>query len=927
MSNKTNKIEDLTEELNSEINTLKSKSSTIESEISSLGTTIENKVDKITGKNLSTNDFTDEDLYNLSDNKYELDTLIGDLFHKDYLRYTNTEIGKSVSVNGNLINNANYTATDFIPLSETKRYRCFTAGAEWQTAQYDKNKNFVSYAGKGGNWSYINNPTTKFIRISMLTSVWDKCQFNEWNPIILKYPTLNPKVPISSTAIDIPTVITVGASKDYTSLRTALESITDTSIYKRYRVEFYGDGTEYDIAGDFTSYTGNGLTIPAYTTLVGIGGKEKCILTADLSDKLEKASTTFSTLCLKTSSNLEGFTVKGINTRNVIHQDFNGGLNEHSYIKNCDFIGTNMGKSHVYAGGLWSGCSYHFDNCTFKNETENQYVFSCHNNVGFVRPGNIYLNDCTFISNPNTNINDYYTFGLGSLNTSNSNGTIISANGINCNCYLNGCAINGKLLLREEDVISYGAGILWKVYGYANSIVKIAISSTDGEDYSNNIQLNSSLSLKADKVENAVSGNFASLNNSGNLVDSGYKPSDFGTYSKPSGGIPKTDLAQSVQDSLGLADTAIQSLSGYATETYVNNHHDSTKEDVANKVTSISSNSTDTQYPTAKCVYDNLTNKQDKITSTNKLSYTLLSDTPTIPTVTVDPEDHVYLIDGNPIAAQYDDDLNDISLTYEKLSNKVTSLSSSSTDTEYPSAKCVYDNLANKQDTLISGTNIKTINNNSLLGSGNISISGGSEPYELIEKVIIGYALTEKKPDDWSTNYIDYFTNTGTLVDPTYTPVPAAGTAPEWQSKTYYSKDTTGSSIDREYSSLGISFQKLFILITNNSLTSGNYILTGGNRPNTLTIFYQYFGIANAASKYSYIRYEALSPNIFEIETQSSLKKNLSSTSTVGKYCSIFDYNNNPLGPYADKINRFSLSVQGGDLPVDTVVYIFGVTN
>ena len=33
--------------------------------------------------------------------------------------------------------------------------------------------------------------------------------------------------------------------------------------------------------------------------------------------------------------------------------------------------------------------------------------------------------------------------------------------------------------------------------------------------------------------------------------------------------------------------------------------------------------------------------------------------------------------------------------------------------------------LDNKQDTLVSGTNIKTINNTSLLGSGNIPISGG----------------------------------------------------------------------------------------------------------------------------------------------------------------------------------------------------------
>ena len=33
--------------------------------------------------------------------------------------------------------------------------------------------------------------------------------------------------------------------------------------------------------------------------------------------------------------------------------------------------------------------------------------------------------------------------------------------------------------------------------------------------------------------------------------------------------------------------------------------------------------------------------------------------------------------------------------------------------------------MASKQDTLVSGSNIKTINNNSILGSGNINIEGG----------------------------------------------------------------------------------------------------------------------------------------------------------------------------------------------------------
>ena len=64
-------------------------------------------------------------------------------------------------------------------------------------------------------------------------------------------------------------------------------------------------------------------------------------------------------------------------------------------------------------------------------------------------------------------------------------------------------------------------------------------------------------------------------------------------YTKPSGGIPKTDLASAVQTSLEKADTALQQ------------HQDiSGKENTSNKVTTISSASTNTQYPSAKAVYD-----------------------------------------------------------------------------------------------------------------------------------------------------------------------------------------------------------------------------------------------------------------------------------------------------------------------------------
>lgn len=56
--------------------------------------------------------------------------------------------------------------------------------------------------------------------------------------------------------------------------------------------------------------------------------------------------------------------------------------------------------------------------------------------------------------------------------------------------------------------------------------------------------------------------------------------------------------------------------------------------------------------------------------------------------------------------------------------------------------------LATKQDTLVSGTNIKTINNQSLLGSGDITISGG----QATDVQINGTSITSSNVADIQTN-------------------------------------------------------------------------------------------------------------------------------------------------------------------------------
>lgn len=79
--------------------------------------------------------------------------------------------------------------------------------------------------------------------------------------------------------------------------------------------------------------------------------------------------------------------------------------------------------------------------------------------------------------------------------------------------------------------------------------------------------------------------------------------------------------------------------------------------------------------------------------------------------------------------------------------------------------------LSSKQDTLVSGTNIKTINNQSLLGSGDITIQGGGmtmqEYYEDIDTNIYrDYTYIETEIGSYTNNFIlvpfDY--ETGTIV-------------------------------------------------------------------------------------------------------------------------------------------------------------------
>ena len=174
-----------------------------------------------------------------------------------------------------------------------------------------------------------------------------------------------------------------------------------------------------------------------------------------------------------------------------------------------------------------------------------------------------------------------------------------------------------------------------------NEIIAFLDGIKDSQDLSSIIaSIEQQIASKMDKVtlaNVATSGSYNDLNDKPTIPSavtestvSGWGfTKNTGTYSKPSGGIPKSDLASAVQTSLGKADTALQSY----TEQY------------KGTVTGV------------------------KINGTTK----------------------------NPSSGVVD------------LGTVITS----------------HQDISGKQDKLVSGTNIKTINGTSILGSGNIVIEGG----------------------------------------------------------------------------------------------------------------------------------------------------------------------------------------------------------
>ena len=154
-------------------------------------------------------------------------------------------------------------------------------------------------------------------------------------------------------------------------------------------------------------------------------------------------------------------------------------------------------------------------------------------------------------------------------------------------------------------------------------------------------------------------------------------------------------------------------------------------------------------------------------------------------------------------------------------------LSNYYTKTEVDSA------LSGKQETLVSGTNIKTINNTSILGSGNIDIQGGGGSVTVdselsttsenpVQNKVITNALSDKAQMIELTQ-AEY----NALVDKDPDTLYAITDAPTIDMSNYYSKDETDDLLDEKQETL-VSGTNIKTINNTSILGSGNINIQGG---------------------------------------------------------------------------------------------------
>ena len=384
-----------------------------------------------------------------------------------------------VTENGAVTSNSSFSSV-FLPIDGGKNIVCNFAYSRYSfyTSYNDISKLSVGDTLKG----YISGviPTSvgqvvavpasaRYICVGYTEDRIDTMQI-EYGTTVTTFEKFYKGVPEAEIIPLKPTVISVYAdgTGDYANLRLALESITDSAYNKPYEVHIY-EGT-YDIASLFTAeeiaqQSNQGLFVPNYVTLVGVGNRDDIKLVCTLSTSNQY----FSPLHFRNYGGMKNITVDATKCRYVVHDDIAvNGLGSERLVENCKFIGHSLYYVCVYGSGMKEDSHWTFKDCVFDASeagasNASGIAFLSHNSLDWIKPSELIIQNCRMINTPTESSPNSYAMRFRTLNQSDGH----SANNMPIYIHLYGNLCNG-IELREDESGSYGTGILTYVDGFYN---------------------------------------------------------------------------------------------------------------------------------------------------------------------------------------------------------------------------------------------------------------------------------------------------------------------------------------------------------------------------------------------------------------------------------------------------------------------------
>lgn len=397
-------------------------------------------------------------------------------------------------------NNTTWITTDYIyvgtgnTVSVKGALSYFGTEGFTQLAYYTADKTFInrdSCFNANGKWTHIMTGTQAYIRL-MANANMPPVMVNIGNTLLPYEPYLDGLKLVLAESFEnqiidvvktngLKTIIVnvdVNGGGDYTSLRDAIDYIN--ALDYEASIIYIAPGT-YDISSYYTSAEMSapgfvGLKMPINCQLIGTGDRDATIITLTLPTQNQLIST----LNIQSNFTMKNLTVYGENTEYTIHDDFGYAfVDDHRLIENCKIIGKTLYYANAYGcGNTRNGAYWIFRDCIF---TGDACPFSNHNGTGTVTKNNIieFIN-CRFI---NTNsVNDG---GNALMFRSLSDAMGIHWTLVN----LYGCKGNGKIIIGEENPSVYGAGLRFRVTGYADTFGQVVLSHTDSADYSDIVDI------------------------------------------------------------------------------------------------------------------------------------------------------------------------------------------------------------------------------------------------------------------------------------------------------------------------------------------------------------------------------------------------------------------------------------------------------